>query len=256
MAQHHRILNWQPDADYKKLPEHTPSRILKAAPLPRKTNVSPATLPIADQQSWGSCTANSSGRAVEVKMVELGIPLFRVARMAVYYWEREHFGSIRQDSGGTDTCAVQMMMKWGIPNEALWSYIAAHFAQKPAQQVYDEAAKHMLAGTMAARVKQDHDHIVAMLAAGNAIIGGFNVPTSFMGRQVQKTGVWAGPQKGDKIEGGHSVCITGHDDDDQTYIIDNSWGTSWGMQGRVKMPQSFWHSKQASDLIAIVNAPK
>merc|ERR1712039_1040625 len=47
------------------------------------------------------------------------------------------------------------------------------------------------------------------------------------------------PQAGEKIKGGHAVCIVGYDDACQVFIARNSWGTSFGDNGFFYMPYAF-----------------
>ena len=36
--------------------------------------------------------------------------------------------------------------------------------------------------------------------------------------------------------GGHAVLAVGYDDEQRRFIVRNSWGTGWGMQGYFTMP--------------------
>jgi len=44
------------------------------------------------------------------------------------------------------------------------------------------------------------------------------------------------PQAGEQVVGGHAVLAVGYDDSNQWFIVRNSWGPNWGMQGYFTMP--------------------
>lgn len=43
-----------------------------------------------------------------------------------------------------------------------------------------------------------------------------------------------------RISGGHCIAIIGYDNKDQTFLVQNSWGTGWGNYGFAKMPYEYW----------------
>jgi hypothetical protein len=47
------------------------------------------------------------------------------------------------------------------------------------------------------------------------------------------------PKKGERLVGGHAVTLIGYDDSKQAFLIQNSWGTEWGLNGKFWMPYSF-----------------
>ena len=47
------------------------------------------------------------------------------------------------------------------------------------------------------------------------------------------------PQAGEKQLGGHAVLAVGYDEDQQRFIIRNSWGPHWGLKGYFTMPYAY-----------------
>ena len=68
---------------------------------------------------------------------------------------------------------------------------------------------------------------------------GFSVYESFESRAVAKTGEVPLPGPGEALLGGHAVVAVGYDDPRQRFIVRNSWGTSWGMDGYFTMPYEY-----------------
>jgi C1A family cysteine protease len=59
---------------------------------------------------------------------------------------------------------------------------------------------------------------------------------SFESQQVAKSVVVPMPAKSEKLLGGHAILAVGYNDAEQRFIVRNSWGTSWGMQGYFTIP--------------------
>ncbi len=74
------------------------------------------------------------------------------------------------------------------------------------------------------------------LASGYPFVFGFTVYESFESDQVAQTGHVPMPQAGEQVVGGHAVLAVGYDDSNQWFIVRNSWGPNWGMQGYFTMP--------------------
>jgi C1A family cysteine protease len=56
-----------------------------------------------------------------------------------------------------------------------------------------------------------------------------------------KSGVYT--QVSGKKMGGHAVLIVGYNDDEQYFIVKNSWGTDWGEDGYFRIAYSELESK-------------
>lgn len=69
---------------------------------------------------------------------------------------------------------------------------------------------------------------------GGAIVTIFNVPTSFYN---YSSGIYS-PVEDDTIVGRHAVVLVGWNDDEEYFIIKNSWGESWGESGYFRVPYS------------------
>jgi C1A family cysteine protease len=55
------------------------------------------------------------------------------------------------------------------------------------------------------------------------------------------------PQHNEKVVGGHAVVAVGYDDQNQWFIVRNSWGDSWGMKGYFTMPYQYLLETNLSD---------
>ncbi len=57
--------------------------------------------------------------------------------------------------------------------------------------------------------------------------------------------IFGGP--GEQVMGGHAVLAVGYDDGEQRFIVRNSWGPKWGMQGYFTLPYSYLTEPNLSD---------
>ena len=79
------------------------------------------------------------------------------------------------------------------------------------------------------------------------IVFGFSVYSSF--QNLDSNHVCPLPQAHDELLGGHAVVAVGYSDDLQSFLICNSWGKEWGLNGCFYMPYDYILNKVfASDL--------
>jgi len=55
------------------------------------------------------------------------------------------------------------------------------------------------------------------------------------------------PGPSEKSVGGHAICCVGYDDATQHFIIRNSWGNQWGLQGYFMMPYAYPTNSNLAD---------
>jgi len=246
-----KILNW------KKGPED--SRDFKsvrhlAAPvsLPAVFEL-PLQIPIYDQEDIGSCVANSACACYRFESAQImGNFDFNPSRLFEYYNARKLQGWEKEDSGAYIRDGFKAMNKWGLAKEDLWPYRTSDFAKEPNSQVYSDGLNNVI--VKYAAVQQSETVIKQTLLSGAAVSFGFNVYSSFM------YGSWTSndpaimpiPKKNEQMLGGHAVTIIGYDDSKKSFLIQNSWGTGWGNDGKFWMPYSFLlNSTECDDFWAI-----
>lgn len=85
------------------------------------------------------------------------------------------------------------------------------------------------------------------LADGYPFVFGFTVYESFESPEVARTGVLQMPAPKEGVVGGHAVVAVGYDDQNERFMIRNSWGKNWGQKGYFTMPYSYLLSDNLSD---------
>jgi C1A family cysteine protease len=62
---------------------------------------------------------------------------------------------------------------------------------------------------------------------------------SFESQAVAQSGQVPMPAPNEQTVGGHAVLAVGYDDTKQVFLVRNSWGSGWGMQGYFTLPYAY-----------------
>jgi C1A family cysteine protease len=244
MAYKIKHYGWTPD-----LPDHRDH--LFAAPfavlqqLPTSVDLRKQCPPVYDQGELGSCTANAIGAAMEFERMKQGSQDFMPSRLFIYYNERVMEGTVASDSGAQIRDGIKSVGAQGVCPESEWPYDIAQFATEPGPQCYADAIKDK--AVLYQRLSHNLNQMKGCLASGYPFVFGFTVYDSFESQDVAKTGVAPMPQTGEQTLGGHAVLAVGYDDGQQRFIVRNSWGTGWGMQGYFTLPYAYLIDSNLAD---------
>lgn len=233
---HGRVLNWkkgpEDSRDFRSL------RHLTAPPTLPESFELDKQIPIYDQEDLGSCTSNSGCACYRFESAQVvGNFDFNPSRLFLYYNTRVLEGSVNEDAGAYIRDVFKALNKWGLAKESFFPYHTQDFAKKPTDAAYSDGLNNLVISYAA--VQQSESVIKQTLLSGAAISFGFTVYSSFMGNWHSSTGVMPIPKKSEQILGGHAVTIIGWSDAKKAFLIQNSWGTSWGQSGKFWMPYSF-----------------
>ena len=235
---------WTPD-----LPDHRDhlfaalSEVL--AKLPPSADLRGQCPPVYDQGQLGSCTANAIAAAMEFDRIKEALQDFMPSRLFIYYNERVIEGTVASDGGAQIRDGIKSVASQGVCPESEWPYDIAQFATKPTSQCYTDAALDKAVSYQ--RLTHDVNQMKGCLAGGYPFVFGFTVYESFESQQVAQTGVVQMPQSGEQSIGGHAVLAVGYDDQSQRFIVRNSWGANWGMQGYFTMPYAYLMDANLAD---------
>ena len=247
---------WKPD-----LPDHRDFTYAvphpTAAALPPKADLRPSCPPVYDQGQLGSCTANAIAGAIEFEQKKQKLPEFTPARLFIYYNERIMEGTAPSvDSGAQIRDGIKSVAQQGACKETSWTYDdtgnngnpcpKCKYALKPTPACYKEALQYKVK----AYQRLDNTNLNTLkgcLASGFPFVFGFTVYESFESPQVAKSGIVSMPTSSEKVVGGHAVCCVGYDDSKQLFIVRNSWGTGWGLNGYCMMPYTYLSSSNLAD---------
>jgi C1A family cysteine protease len=237
MATQQRGLGWVPDIPDQR--DH-----LYAAPVTNLTSLPPSMdlrdqcPPVYDQGQLGSCTANSIGGAIQFDQMKQNLPnQFIPSRLFIYYNERVIEHTVESDSGAQIRDGIKSVNKQGVCPETEWPYDISKFTDKPGDQCYTDALAHRAVSYQ--RLVQSLNQMKGCLASGYPFVFGFTVYESFETPEVAQSGHAPMPGPNEQVLGGHAVMAVGYDDANNWFIVRNSWGTGWGMQGYFTLPYAY-----------------
>jgi C1A family cysteine protease len=206
--------------------------------LPPKVDLRQKCPAVYDQGQLGSCTANAIGGAVQFDRMKQNLkPDFVPSRLFIYYNERVIEGTVNSDSGAQIRDGIKVVSKEGDCPESEWPYDIAKFTDKPSAKCYKDALKYR--AVQYQRLVQNLNQMKGCLASGYPFVYGFTVYESFESQEVTKTGIVPMPAPGEQVLGGHAVLAVGYDDSQHRFIVRNSWGSAWGMQGYFTVPYAY-----------------
>jgi C1A family cysteine protease len=232
---------WIPD-----LPDHRDFKypITTQIDIPSKIDLSPLCSPIEQQASLGSCTGNAIVGMMEYLENYYHQTPTNLSRLFVYYNERSLENTIQFDSGAMLRDGIKSLATKGICTEDLWPYDISKFTTEPSPECYADAEIRVISEYYRLETLDEMKHC---LASGFPFVFGFSVFSSFESDEVARTGILNLPTPYESMNGGHAVMAVGFDDSTKRYLIRNSWGVEWGMNGYFTIPEEYLANRNLSD---------
>ena len=234
----------------ERLPEHKLKIYevpLKATPLPPLVDLRNKMPPIYDQGQTGSCTANAL-----CALVQYINKSFMGSRLFLYYNERSLENTTAFDAGATMLSGIKSLIKFGLCLETDWPFIVSNLTVKPTPICYTNGLQHRVLS--AKNIRNDILTMKTSLANGVPFVVGIAVYESFESPRVAQYGRVDMPQPKERFLGGHAVVCCGYDEKKQLWIMRNSWGPYWGLNGYFYLPYQYLLTPSlCSDLWCVLN---
>lgn len=208
-------------------------------------------LPTINQGGLGSCVAHASAHLHYFSQLKQGSKKpIAPSRLFIYYNARAEMGKkyITMDSGTYLRLGAKVMAKFGVCPDSEWPYFVKSYQMKPKASCYSRALKHQ--ALLYRRVDQSLDQLKGCLASGFPFMLGFSVYDSF--NEVGKNGIVSLPESSERLRGGHAIYCCGYTKD--SFIVQNSWGKSWGDQGYCYFPHSYFTNSSLSNDFWMIEA--
>lgn len=205
-------------------------------PLPPIFDLRPVLPQVYDQGDIGSCTCNATAAAYEYQNDRQQEGDFMPSRLFLYANVRLLEGTpLAEDSGAQIRDVFKCLNIQGVCAETIWPYL--DFTAIPSAEAYQEALLHE--AIKYESISQDINDLKMAIMIGPVVIG-ISVYDSFESDEVASSGIIPIPNTGsENLLGGHAVCLCGWDDSKNCFILRNSWGTSWGINGYAYIPYDY-----------------
>jgi len=243
--------------EYASIPVYSKDEFERKYALSSVTPAPPvmtlATPAVRDQGQIGSCTAFCGAEAYEILWnYKYGSFPPILSPAFLYYEERVKLNAenIAADDGAKMINIDQALKRFGITTEELYPYPAndysTDYTTPPSAIAISTALGYKIisftlikTGDTAAVKNCIRNHIPVMMALN--IYDNTRTYTRFEGltttsytyNPLTSTGALI---KGLTLMGGHATPIVGYDDNKKAFLVQNSWGTSWGLNGFYYMP--------------------
>ncbi|MCP5493924.1 MAG: C1 family peptidase [Leptospiraceae bacterium] len=210
--------------------------------LPRKVDLRKYMTEVENQAAANSCTANGVAGAYEyLAKRHLGEESFDVSRLFIYYNARKRrVGEDEdvEDEGSSIFDSIKGLEEFGACSEATWPYDIENVNEEPSEEAYEEASEFLVEDF--SYVPTNLDIWKHCLAEGNPIIFGTLTFQTFSSHR--KRGLVPMPTKQDAIRnkhGRHIMLCVGYSDNEEVFIVRNSWGKDWGDGGYCYIPYDY-----------------
>ena len=214
--------------------------------LPKQVDLRPQ-LPWAwDQKSIGSCVAHGVAicHIAAQRKAAAGKKEIMPSRLALYYQARAASGMTKVDAGCTIVNAIKVVAKYGVSDEKFWPYLVTKVTDRPNALAYKDALLHQ--GLAYRKIDSTQPvQIKAALAEGLPVVFGSTLYSNSY--DLIEGTTMRMPDLNGSVVGGHAMAIVGYNDDKRMFLVRNSWGKGWGMNGHHWMPYDYICNLQLTD---------
>lgn len=213
------IVSTKDDRDYKPT-------FVTSEPLPIKCSL--LTPPIRNQGATNSCMSHAAVRLQEIQLMSEGRYL-EGSELYHYYNARKFVNNTFPNNGGMsvrDGCATSK--RFGMALEKAWPWVPSEVNTTPNKSAYWLSSLFPVFSYERLDTLED---IKQSVFEGVPVVIGVWLDKAFYA--LNRTNYVWNPTTKTTAYGGHAITITGYDDEQGIFIVENSWGTSKGLNGRL-----------------------
>jgi C1A family cysteine protease len=200
-----------------------------------KKYVLPFLPPIKNQGITNSCTGHASAWFWEQILVSRGYPWMKFSPFYHWYYARKMEGTENLDEGVQMRSIMSSLNKYGVTLDELWPF-GSPINKEPTEESQIYATLKL---PVYERCQTLQDIKYSLVAETQSVCAGVNVYSTWYSENLNFTGIISSNILGN-ILGYHAIVICGYDDEKQTVLFANSWGTLYGKKGFVELPYVYF----------------
>jgi C1A family cysteine protease len=180
--------------------------------------------PVYDQGDTNSCVLQCVAAAMENINLAAGLDEW-LPSVSFLYYNALILEGVIEDGGCQIRTGIKSAIKYGACYNDDWSFHPETILTKPDARAYGRAHHDVI--TDYKRVPQTLYGIKSCLLANKPVIFGLAVYPEFESDTFD--GVLHMPRTGEREIAQHAVMLRAYDDEDNRFIVRNSYGTPWGL---------------------------
>lgn len=185
---------------------------------------------VEDQHYLGSCSGQATSNAYELLIKRLYPTKFvELSELFIYYNARTFDSTVIEDSGATLRNTLKSLKTWGVCSDDLWPYKIENYHVKPSVESYADAEPRKIPSYKSVATITD---MIDAIYMGYPVVIGADVYSSF---EFLNTTNYTVSNAGE-FAGYHAMCVIGYNNVEKYFIVKNSYGTDWGLNGYCYMP--------------------
>ncbi len=233
MSTYKHGLGWKPNKTNLGKKIYQPRLETLSAPLPSSVDLrsQDRAVPIYNQGTLNSCTANALAAAYAFTLQASGNPVFNPSRLFIYYNQTVIENSVGQNQGASIEDGVAALNCAGVCSESVWPYSESS-GTIPSSAAQTAAANNQGITTNSIYNTSSLTPIQQALSEGQPIVFGLAIDQasfeSAPGGYIPMPG---------NLTGLHAVMAVGYNS--KYLIFRNSWGSLWGDGGYGYLPLEY-----------------
>ncbi len=247
------------DIEYKEQPldeQYTPAQGLR---IKDALDLRSFFTPVKSQQNLGSCTSFAVVAMYEAMMSRSGV-VGENNMSPAYLFYHSNILKGRPQGGSNFHEQFEMLGKHGVCYEELYEYSTKALQAQPSEQAHEDAKRHRVLSAKqiplfngsdkSDTLKRNHTILTSALSEGYPVGISLKVFDN-----LGKDGAFIlHPEDAPnaKEEGWHAMVIVGYSEENNLYIVRNSWGTDFGDNGYCYMPDTYIDDPDYMDFACII----
>lgn len=206
--------------------------------------------PIKNQGPVGACTTFAVTAVYEHILKKNDRADHDLSERFLYYNSRETDGRLGKEGVAIST-AIRSIGEKGICTEEKWPYSFDEYNVKPCDEAYQDAESRLIKKALNIVLTDDQeknrDALRSAIAEGYPVIISLNLFDAF--DHIGHDGMVPIPLPGDlilqrentesKTHSSHAMVACGYDDNNQVFLVRNSWGERFGKNGYCFIPYAY-----------------